>query len=640
MSDVSQNEQLFSALVDGELKGEERARAEKLLAENPQSQSVIQQWRRQSAAIKSLPKFQLDPGFAARVMSAVSEKSRASTGNLKSPLSQWRTGFAAIITLAAMLLLTLFVFPRAMEKIGPLASNVAVSPTAEPRDRGVGDNSKSDSPAADVAVSPTAEPGGLDVADKFKSGSVPADLPESSANLLSNAPQQLVAQESAEPSMGSAGMQSKSGAMSRSAKDYSPEDPSKKMATGQSSQRMAKAPSLPAFSGVAAAPDSNARRTSDEPVVEEPTVDGPILADFPPPAPSGSTNQDAVNQVFFVDFRANARPLEAVSAVLAQNQIQVVQNALTENLELTPATIDGEPDARKENPETASGEAQSEFATLNKWSNQSVLGLEAFYVVATRSQMRQAIQQLSNQAPVSGYQVPQQQALVEIQIDKNPAAAQVDEKAAAPLGTGFSELGGLPTTRDSMSGLVSELEQKQTPSLRQDSGSFRQNEQPGSAGLRGGGIGGRRGGADRQQTASATQLRPYESNNQPSLNQQTDSDSSYPIRPDDLIAPPPPAADAQAALALKSADQNSAGRSAQRSAAPSDATPQNQADLGPAGDYGNSVVNQEAALIDELFSETDSEANSDETLRKYLLLVRTTPTASPEPPAAPAKEPD
>ena len=636
MSDVSQNEQLFSALVDGELKGAERARAEKLLAEYPQSQSVVQQWRRQSAAIKSLPRFQLDPSFAARVMSAVSEKSRASTGNLKGPLSQWRTGFAAIITLAAMLLLTLFVFPRATEKIAPLASNVPVSPTAELRDSDVGGKFKSDSPAADVAVSPTAEPGGLDVADKVKSGSVPVDLREPGASLLSDAPQQLVAQESAEPPIVSEGMQLKSGARSRSAKDYSPEDPSGKLETGQAPQQMAKTLSSPAFSGVAAASDSNARRTSAEPVVEEPAVNEPVLADFPRPAPSGSTNQDAVNQVFFVDFRANSRSLEAVSEVLAQNQIQVVQNALTENLELAPATSNDGSGARKEKPEAASGETQSKFATLNSWSNQSVLGLEAFYVVATPSQMRQAIQQLSNQAPVSGYQVPQQQALVEMQIDKNQAAAQVDEKAAAPLGTGFSELGGLPTSGDSMSGLVRELEQKQTPSLRPDSGSFRQDEQLGSTGLRGGG----RGGADRQQSASATQLRPYESNNQPSRNQQTDSDSSYPIRPDVLIAPPAPAADGQAALALKSADQGSAGRSAKGSAVPSEATPQNQADLSQAGNVGNSAANQEAALIDELFSETDSAANSDETLRKYLLLVRTTPTAPPEPPTAPAKKPD
>ncbi len=628
MSDVSQNEQLLSALVDGELKGEDRARAEKLLAENPQSQSLVQQWRRQSMAIKSLPKCQLDTGFAARVMSVVSEKSRASDGNLKGPLSQWRTGFAAIITLAAMILLTLFVFPRAMGKFGPLASNVAVSPAVESRDNGVRDNFKSDSPTAPVAGLPTAEPSGLVVEGEFQSGSEPADMPEPSAAVLSNAPQQLVAHESAEPPSGSDGRQSKNGAMSRSAKDYSPEDPSGKLETGQAPPQMAKALPSSAFSGVAAAPGgSSAQRTNAEPV-----VDNPVLADFPPQAPSGSSNQDAVNQVFFVDFRANARPLETVSEVLAQNQIQVIQDA--EKLELTPATGNDESGARKEQPEAVSGETQSEFATLNSLTKQSVLGLEAFYVVATRSQMRQAIQQLSNQAPVSGYQVPQQPSLVEMQIDKNQAAGQADEKAVAPLGTGFSEFGGLPTSGDSMSGLVGELEKKQTPSPLQEGGSFRQNEQLGSAGIGGGG----RGGADRQQNASATQLRPYESSNQALRNPRSSSDSSYPIEPDVLIAPS--AADGDKGLALKSANQDSASRFASRSAVPPDAIQQNQPDSGQAGDVGNSAANQQAALIDELFSETDSDGESDETLRKYLLLVRTAPTPPLESPTAPAKNPD
>lgn len=124
MSDSLTNEQrelLLTAYFDDELGPEERAQAELILAERPEEARKLAKWRQNADAIRELPRFRLDDGFAARVMIAV--ESNAEQLNTESMLdkvqlpqvgsqrSDWRIGLAAIMTLAAMLLLTLFVFP-------------------------------------------------------------------------------------------------------------------------------------------------------------------------------------------------------------------------------------------------------------------------------------------------------------------------------------------------------------------------------------------------------------------------------------------------------------------------------------------------------------------------------------------------
>ncbi len=123
MSEASFSEQLISAYVDGQLTGDELAQAEKLITENPHLAELAEQWRAQGQQISELPRFQLDAGFAERVLAAAKEN-RAANANAKqantipsSPktlpsIPGGRSAFVSIVALAAMLLLTLFVFPK------------------------------------------------------------------------------------------------------------------------------------------------------------------------------------------------------------------------------------------------------------------------------------------------------------------------------------------------------------------------------------------------------------------------------------------------------------------------------------------------------------------------------------------------
>jgi hypothetical protein len=122
-------EQRLMAYLDGELKEQERAQVESLIKTNPELDRLVAQWREQGELIRSLPKLRLDDGFADRVLAAVDKReSEHSTNAARKrnvalrPLdarvnteTNWRIGAVAIATLAAMLLLTLFVFPRSNE---------------------------------------------------------------------------------------------------------------------------------------------------------------------------------------------------------------------------------------------------------------------------------------------------------------------------------------------------------------------------------------------------------------------------------------------------------------------------------------------------------------------------------------------
>lgn len=134
MSDSLNNEQLLTAYFDNELGPEERRQAELILAENPDQAQVLQQWRENGNALRELPRYSLGDGFAAGVLASTEDHS--DQPNTETTLAkvdhdagiEWqqttnsRIGFAAIATLAAMLLLTLFVFPAMTD-----SNNVAVN---------------------------------------------------------------------------------------------------------------------------------------------------------------------------------------------------------------------------------------------------------------------------------------------------------------------------------------------------------------------------------------------------------------------------------------------------------------------------------------------------------------------------------
>lgn len=130
MSEARNNEreQLLMAYFDGELAGEERQQVEALIAANPAYASLIDQWREQGDALRSLPKFSLDRGFADRVMTAMNQRDaipRSKSASTAQPIpakTHWQAGAAAIATLAAMLFLTLFVFPAGRQPAPTVAT--------------------------------------------------------------------------------------------------------------------------------------------------------------------------------------------------------------------------------------------------------------------------------------------------------------------------------------------------------------------------------------------------------------------------------------------------------------------------------------------------------------------------------------
>ena len=129
------------AYVDGQLGAEERSHVESLIESNPDDARLVEQWREQGDLLRSMPKFNLDERFADRVMAAIefddpaageSETRIQSHGDPASGVgseaaTHWRTGAAAIATLAALLLLTLFVFPNTLDQ-----PTVAVNTPGEP----------------------------------------------------------------------------------------------------------------------------------------------------------------------------------------------------------------------------------------------------------------------------------------------------------------------------------------------------------------------------------------------------------------------------------------------------------------------------------------------------------------------------
>ncbi|MFK7766188.1 MAG: anti-sigma factor [Mariniblastus sp.] len=146
MSDALNNEpreQLLIAYLDGELDAADRAKAESLLASNPEYVQLVDQWKENGGLLRSMPRYQLDSGFATRVLNAIDAKAIdvKTTGSASLPALNANVsdadnfapsltlahasaanqpqskiaGLALIGALAAMLLLTLFVFPSFVE---------------------------------------------------------------------------------------------------------------------------------------------------------------------------------------------------------------------------------------------------------------------------------------------------------------------------------------------------------------------------------------------------------------------------------------------------------------------------------------------------------------------------------------------
>lgn len=149
-SNRQQDEELLTAYLDGELDSEQRVLAETLIQQNPKYAQLIEEWRENGIALRSLPKHRLDSGFSARVLAAkeiTSSPTVADVATLKSNSAMDQSaqanpinGLIAIAALAAMVLLTLFVFPMFVD-----STNLATNDPIVENDKTAAQNSDNNS---------------------------------------------------------------------------------------------------------------------------------------------------------------------------------------------------------------------------------------------------------------------------------------------------------------------------------------------------------------------------------------------------------------------------------------------------------------------------------------------------------------
>ncbi len=107
-------ERLLTAYFDNELEPAERAEVEMMLSENPDLRGLLDQWKKSGDSLRQLPAYRLGADFSTVVQSKIDAITVVKQHGAPVSVSVWdsqRVGFGGIVGLAALLLLTLFVFP-------------------------------------------------------------------------------------------------------------------------------------------------------------------------------------------------------------------------------------------------------------------------------------------------------------------------------------------------------------------------------------------------------------------------------------------------------------------------------------------------------------------------------------------------
>ena len=73
MSEISKNEQLIHALLDGDLNPSETEKARALMKSDPSMGRLLEQYRAQKEDLSQLPRFTLPESFSDRVLNAAKE---------------------------------------------------------------------------------------------------------------------------------------------------------------------------------------------------------------------------------------------------------------------------------------------------------------------------------------------------------------------------------------------------------------------------------------------------------------------------------------------------------------------------------------------------------------------------------------
>ena len=107
-------ERLLTAYFDNELEPAERAEVEMMLSGNPDLRGLLDQWQKSGESLRQLPAYRLGADFSTVVQAKIDAITAVKQHGPPVSVSGWdsqRVGFGGIVALAALLLLTLFVFP-------------------------------------------------------------------------------------------------------------------------------------------------------------------------------------------------------------------------------------------------------------------------------------------------------------------------------------------------------------------------------------------------------------------------------------------------------------------------------------------------------------------------------------------------
>ncbi len=390
-----QPKDLFSAYIDGELYGEELALAERTLAEQPDAQQLIEQWREQGKSLRSLPKFQLKHDLSDRILEKIQEKSEpvesasavpalsrvvgavisrdsqssvsesSATPRPESSKFLWGLGVGVLSSLATMLLIIQTSGYRLQGSEGQETGPLQIA-MADPAGQG-GAVLPSD---VSVAVSPQASP----LSSEPDTDSVATMLAARGNHEIRNADRIMA--------------------------------PISEQAT-RLSERPLLAHDLGEAPDFAIAADSIAADSIAADSIAADSIAADIGPESETPVEPAVPTPVNIEQIFFVNFRANDQPLAVVSEVFSRNQIEILNGGLSPDPTGHPLAGRKAAHPAQENETEGFIESAepSNLRTMSRLYEQSPDGMEALFVVATRSQLNQAMNELADRADISGYQV-------------------------------------------------------------------------------------------------------------------------------------------------------------------------------------------------------------------------------------------
>jgi hypothetical protein len=400
------NEQLASLLIDGELTGENLALANQRLQNDAEFAAEVKMLREQRELFKQLPVFKAPDDFPDRILESSIDQIRTIVGdenfpgNKPTPASlkknkntkhefttrsaeferkinatyTWRTAIAAVASLAGMILLTLFVFPN-----GASAPNFEVASITAGSDDDASDQNEA-SPEFEEFDGVTSK-GDFAKADEMEVESDSVGQLGLDAQIGKRQTQYGVGNAAPEPAAPKS-----EGYAKRSKGDTNVAD---SIAKAELNSNNAIQEASNAMSGF------NKEGFSGTPM----KLPSKSAAAAPGSVASAPAQLAAVEQIWYVDLDTPSGTQGAIASVgniLKSNRIEVQYDQANQMNEQLARNGSVELESI---PETDQPGARNQNSILKSINNET--GFEAFYVVATPGQIKQALIELSEKADIS-----------------------------------------------------------------------------------------------------------------------------------------------------------------------------------------------------------------------------------------------